>query len=201
MKRKILISLLMSFVFALTACGLKPITDASVSSYTLSSVNTERMAKKARKQSILVSMPIASPGYETSNMVYVDSPYQLKHYTRNKWVAPPQKVLLPLIAESLRNTHVFHAVVTPPFAGLADLRLDTQLLMLEQEFTHHPSQTRIIIEAELINNHTHKIIASRRFEATEAAPHDNPYGGVIAANRATKRIMHDLAAFAVKSST
>jgi cholesterol transport system auxiliary component len=38
-----------------------------------------------------------------------------------------------------------------------------------------------------------RVVASAAFEAVEGAPSDDPYGGVIAANRAVDRVLDEVA--------
>jgi cholesterol transport system auxiliary component len=45
------------------------------------------------------------------------------------------------------------------------------------------------------------VLASAEFDETEAAPSDDPYGGVLAANRALGRLLERLAAFCAVAPT
>ena len=197
MKKIALISTcLISFVLT-TACA--PVKATQVANYTLTGVNTKRVANQPTKKTILVSMPVASPGYQSQNMVYVNKPYQLNAFTHNNWVAPPAKMLMPLIVSSLRNTNEYHAVVSPPFSGLTVLRLDTQLLELQQNFSGQESKVEMILEAELVDNVSNKVLATKHFKVIVPTSAD-PYGGVVATNKATTRIMQQLASFAAKAT-
>jgi cholesterol transport system auxiliary component len=183
----------------LAACGLtQPVKVASVSSYTLTRTGKPQARRTPLRKSILVSRPIASPGYRGRAMVYVDKTYQLKHFARNQWVAPPAQLMLPLIAQTLLKAHAFHAVVEPPFAGVTNYRLDTRLVKLQQDFTHNPSRVTVVLQAELINNISNKIIASRSFQTKVNTQHNDPYAGVIATNVAVQRLMTQLGNFVVR---
>ncbi|OGT49173.1 MAG: hypothetical protein A3E82_09480 [Gammaproteobacteria bacterium RIFCSPHIGHO2_12_FULL_38_11] len=151
-------------------------------------------------KTLLVTTPIALPGYTSSRMIYVKIPYQLKSFSDHFWVAPPAELLLPLIAHRLQATRYFQAVVTSPFSGNANVQLNTKLLTLQQEFLQPVSCVRLVMEATLINTGTGQVIASQIFTAVVAAPGDNPYSGVLATNDAAHRIARQIAQFVVKSA-
>jgi len=94
----------------------------------------------------------------------------------------------------------FRAVVQPPTMVGADLRVSTELVRLQQNFASKPSESELVLHVQLIDVRTRVVVATRTFEATEAAPSEDPYGGVIAANRAIERLLAQLAAFCVTES-
>ncbi|PIZ03763.1 MAG: hypothetical protein COY58_07980 [Gammaproteobacteria bacterium CG_4_10_14_0_8_um_filter_38_16] len=187
-------------VIFLTGCDLSPIKVASESSYTMTQWPKKiTISKKSVSRStILVSTPVASPGYRSSRMIYVLIPYQLKAFANHRWVAPPSELLLPLLADQLREAHYFKAVVTSPFSGSASYQLNTQLLTLQQEFLQPQSHIRLTMEATLIHLSNGHVVASRVFQIVIPALQNNPYGGVLAANIAANQMMHQIVKFVVK---
>ncbi len=143
-------------------------------------------------------MPVADPGYRTSKMIYTKTPFQLKSFSVNKWVAPPAQMLLTVLLQRIRERNYFKAVVSPPFSGSTNYRLDTQLISLQQEFYRPESGVRFIVQANLFSNATNTVIASKRFHAYIPAPGNNPYAGVLAANRAAAIITTQIAAFCLR---
>jgi hypothetical protein len=75
-----------------------------------------------------------------------------------------------------------------PTAAAGDLRLDTEILRLQQDFTSQPSRVRFTLRAYVVDNTTRRVLASRVFDESVAAATDDPYGGILAANRAVQRI-------------
>lgn len=148
-------------------------------------------------KTLLVSTPIASSGYASSKMIYILIPFQLKSYVDNRWIAPPSELLLPLLADQIRATNYFRAVVTSPFSGSSNYQLNTQLLTLQQEFLQPQSVVRLTMQATLINATTGNVIASRVFEAVVPANENTPYAGVLATNQAAKIVMKNIAAFVI----
>lgn len=191
-----LMLVLMSFL--LCSC-LSPIKSEPLNRYVLKGVSQKKYANSNHPITLLVTQPSADPGYQSEEIVYVNKEFQLNHYSKNVWVAPPSQLLLPLLVESLRNTNYFHAVVSPPYVGDTDLRLETQLLKLQQEFFSKRSHVRLSLQVNLINNHTNKIISTRTFNSIMEARTMGPYGGVVAANQATEALMQQITAFVMTS--
>lgn len=194
MKRLALI--LLSFL--LVACSVtKPVKIPEVKKYTLTQISTYRY-NQHKRPAIYVSAVVANPGYETADMIYLKTPYELKAFGRSAWVSTPADIFHGLLLESLRHSNLFHAVIAPPYSNSAKYRIDTKLLMLQQEFITVPSQVRFAVSVTISNNMTNRVIAQRRFEVIRKASSDNPYGGVIAANRAAKILQFQIIRFVSK---
>ena len=179
----------------LTGCAVKVPT---VSTYVLTVPNTAVSVQAPRTARVLlVSTMVADPGYRTSRMLYVTEAAHLRGYTRNAWVAPPAQMLMPLLVERIESKKYFRAVVSPPFAGNSDYRLDTRLIILQQEFMQPVSQVRCVVRAVLSNEKTGRVIADQRFQAIAPAPGNNPASGAAAANQAAQQVSEQIALFTV----
>ena len=186
--------------FLLSACGLtSPVKTPRESTYAISGPYLSIPSYSKTSLTLLVSTPIASSGYQSRGMIYIQMPYRLKSFANNRWVAPPAEMLLPLIAERLRSYGYFKAVVTPPFAGVTNYRLSTRLLVLQQEFLRPTSLVRLVMQATIVNNTTNRVIASRRFQVMFSAPDNNPYSGVLATNRAADLVSKQISNFVIQS--
>lgn len=184
----------------LSGCSLSPMKTRPESTYTLtdktqSSPLTERTQTN---KTILITTPVASSGYQSSRMIYQTVPYQIKSFGDHRWIAPPSDLLLPLIANRIRATHYFHAVVTSPFSGAAYFQLNTQLLILQQEFLQPQSVVRLAIQATLINAGNGHVVASRVFTVIVPATENNPYAGVVATNQAVRIVLGKMTQFVLK---
>jgi len=104
-------------------------------------------------------------------------------------------------------------VVLTPSAAAGDLRLDSEIVRLQHEFggkpvgqpghqpgAGAPSRVRFTLRAYLVDNSTRRVLAWREFDATEPSPSEDPYGGVIAANRAVQKVLQQLAAFSAETA-
>lgn len=167
--------------------------------YALNAFCVKPYCNHSKGCAILVEEPTAQPGYDADQMIYLKKPFQLQSYSRNRWAAPPNQMLTTLIAQSLRNSGYFKAVVTSPFIGKTQYQLKSRLIKLQHEFFCCPSRVRLILEATLIEKQSHQVINEKVFEVVVSAPENSPYGGVVAANKSTSILLDQLAYFVVCS--
>lgn len=137
----------------------------------------------------------AWPGFDGSAMAYTRRANELDYFAKNRWAEPPARMITPLVAQALERSGAFRAVVRTRSPAAADLRLDTDLERLVQDFRSQPSRIELALHAQLIDLRDGRVLAAQDFALTEDAPSDDPYGGVVATNRALARLLGELAAF------
>jgi cholesterol transport system auxiliary component len=133
-------------------------------------------------------------------MAYLSRPYELGYFARHEWADTPARMLLPLLVQALESSGHYRAVISGPSAAQAELRLDTEVLAFQQEFTGPAPEARVALRAQLVDLDSRRVVATRSFEATESAVTPDPYGGVVALNRALDRLLGELQAFATGAS-
>jgi len=146
---------------------------------------------------IEVEMPRARAGFDTDHMAYTRRPSEIEYFSRNRWADMPARMLAPAIAQAIEHSRAFRAVLRAPSAVPVDLRLDTELVRLQQNFSVHPSRLEMTLRVQLIGTNPARALASAQFDEVEDAPTDDPYGGVTAANRALSRLVGRVADFCV----
>ena len=82
----------------------------------------------------------------------------------------------------------------------ADVRLDTELVRLQQSFLSKPSRVELVLRVQLVDVGARRVIATRTIEVTQDAPTDDPEGGVVAANAALAGALAEVVTFAVAAS-
>jgi cholesterol transport system auxiliary component len=160
--------------------------------------DTTRSPQQKRGHVLSVSMPRARAGFDTAQMVWVNQEHGLNVYSRNRWADTPARMLAPLLAQALERSGAFHAVVQTSSAVSATLRLDTELIRLQQDFSVKPSRVQLTLGAQLVDIGTRRVIASAEFDETENAASEDAYGGVRAANLALERLLARLSSFCAK---
>ena len=155
----------------------------------------------AAAPTLVVSPPYAAAGFDSPRMMYVRQAHKLEYFAHNEWTDTPARMLAPLIAAAAARSGAFRAVVTAPSTAAADLRLDTEVGGLQQEFLGNPSRVRFTLRANIVDSATRRVIASREFEAVAPAPSENPYGGVVAANEAVRAVLAELGAFCAAAAS
>lgn len=147
-----------------------------------------------------VGAPRAAPGFDRAAIAYVKKPGTLDYFAVHRWVEPPTKMLGPLLVRALEATGAFKAVVSGTAGVSADLRLDTELLRLQQSFLAHPSRVELGLRVQLVELGARRILATRVVEVVQSAPSDDPDGGALAANAALASALEEIATFCVSAS-
>jgi cholesterol transport system auxiliary component len=146
---------------------------------------------------LIVSVPRAAAGFDSKRLIYVRQQHRIEYFAHSEWIDTPARMLSPLVLGVLRDSGAFRAVVPAPGAASGDLRLDSEIVMLQHEFSGTPSRVRFVLRASLVEDASRRVLASREFEAVANAPSENPYGGVVAANKAAHAVLEQLAAFCI----
>jgi cholesterol transport system auxiliary component len=189
---------LATFVGGCTA--LKP---AEVDNPNLHLLDAKSVAIVPEKRDLVleVSAPRAWPGFDTPQMVYVQTPHELDYYANNRWVDSPARMLGPLLARALEESGSFRAVVQSPTMVPADVRLVSELIRLQQNFTTRPSRVELSLRVQLLDVRTKRVLETKTFDVTETAGSDDAYGGVAAANLALQRVLTQVAEFCIAESS
>lgn len=191
-------------VAALCACSsLRPTATPPPSFYSLDAAaapgaSTNISARPASAPSgaptLIINPPHAAAGFDSQRIIYTRAAQKLEYFAHSEWVDPPARMLAPLLVAAAAATGAFHAVVPTPGAAAGDLRLDTEIVRLLQQFGNGPSQVRFTLRASLVDERTRRVLVSREFDATLGADSDDPYGGVLAATRLVQQVLQQLAA-------
>ena len=156
---------------------------------------TAKAAEKTTAATLIINTPKAAAGYATSRIVYARRTHEIEYFAFSLWVDTPAQMLTPLIVRAVERTGSFQAVVAAPTAASSLFRLDTEIIRLQQDFSTTPSRVRLTLRAVLIDTTTKAVVARREFDASVASSSEDTYGGVIAAQAVTQRVLTELAAF------
>lgn len=188
-------------LLALCACsGLRPAAAVHPAFYALDSAPvTAPLPAKAAGPTLIISPPHAAAGFDSQRIIYVRENHKLEYFANSEWIDPPTRMLGPLLVAAIENTGAFRAVVLTPGAATGDLRLDTEIIRLQHEFQSSPSRVRFTLRAYLVDDKTRRVLAWREFDTAVPASSEDPYGGVIAANRAVQSALKNLSQFCAET--
>jgi cholesterol transport system auxiliary component len=180
-------------LLALAGCAFfAPPGPAPASLFVLAPGSESVPPRESAAQTLEIAPPGARPGFDGSRMAYVTRPYEIQFFARHRWVEPPAQMLAPLLGEAIERDGRFQATPSGG-SGVPALRLETEIVALQQEVTAQPSQVRFTLRARLLDGLERRVLATATFEAVEPSVSDDPYGGVIAANRAVARVLDAVA--------
>ena len=178
-------------------CSLLPTTPSPAPSlFTLQPIFSSEAAgpPSDAAPAIEIASPGARAGFDGPRMAYVTRPFELHYFARHQWVEPPVRLLKPLIELALERAGRLRPVLNGSGVVPA-LRLETEIVVLQQEFDVRPSRLRFGLRARLLEPMAGRVIAKTELEVLEPTESDDPYGGVVAANRAIARVLEQLAAW------
>ena len=189
-------------------CGaFGPTTTPQPSFYSLDSARIESRTPTRSPPTVsqtaptlIVNPPHAATVYDSQRIIYVRKAHQLEYFAHNEWVDTPARMLAPLIVAAVEHSGAYRAVVLTPSAAAGDLRLDAEIMRLQHDFGSQPSRVRFTLRAYIVDNTTRRVLAWREFDETVAAASEDPYGGVVAANRAVQAVLEHLAGFCTEAA-
>jgi cholesterol transport system auxiliary component len=149
----------------------------------------------ASAPTLMVTPPHAVSGFDSRRMIYVRTAQKLEYFARNEWIDTPARMLAPLIVAATTASGAFRAVVPTPSSASGDLRLDTNIIRLQQEFGGGASRVRFTLRADLVESSSRRVVAWREFDVTVAATSEDPQGGASAAAQAVAAALEELARF------
>ena len=188
-----------TMLFSLSACSVfSPVKSDPTTTYLIKQTPEPEIKAPKASLNLLVNLPGANPIYNTTAIAYTKRPYEIAYFVKNSWVEAPAEMLQPLIIETLQNTHYFHSVGTVATIGNYNYLLNTQIVRLEQDFSKEPNMLRFVLRAQIIRSDTNQLIASKEFAVSEIMSQQDPYTGVLAANRAVAEALRQLAQFCLK---
>jgi len=187
----------LTLLLMITACSLGPTETTAPRSYFLNPEitwkNPHGSGERIGASVLLITQPKAQAGFDTARMAYLLRPYEVNYYGFNQWADTPARLLHRILVENLDKSGLWSAVLQTPSTVPAQYRLDCDNLILEQQFFSNPSRIRLALRAQLIETKKQSILASRYFELLEPAPSEDAYGGVLAANQATAKLLAQMA--------
>jgi cholesterol transport system auxiliary component len=149
---------------------------------------------------LAVSAMRAAPGFATSRIAYMQKDYQLDYFAHHQWADTPANMLTTIVTLVLESSHLFRAVVESPAAITTDLRLDSELLHLQQVFNDGASTVQLQLHILLIDQTSRDVVANHTFSFIETARENAPYSGVVAANHAVADFVPELVNFIDKAT-
>ncbi len=147
---------------------------------------------------LLVRLPETSAAYDTTRMAYSVRAYQVAYFRDNQWAGTPARMIQPLLAQTLRRTGFFRAILVPPESEPASYTLRTEILELLQDHTANPPVLRLKLRLQLFDA-SERPVAGHDIVEQEAMRDVAPYAGVVAANDAMARALLEAARFVVSS--
>lgn len=134
----------------------------------------------------------AAPPFDSNKMYYMRETNQLEYYAHHYFINSPNKIIEKLMVQTLTNRCIYQNVLNADNTALAELRLETGLLFLQQnKLNNNTSQIKLVIKANLINNSDNQVLKSKIFieQTTQAL---SPQGFILGSNQVTNNFLNQL---------
>lgn len=185
--------LTLSLVLVLAGCSVLP-EAAPADSMHMLEWRGDVAGRAAERSGVLqVAMPVAYPGYDSSYIRYRrGNEAELRRYARNRWVERPAILIGAAITEAVDDRGPYRRVGPPGNPIVADHRLESDLIRLEQVFENGESRVYLSLRYRLLEAGTGRVIGSVRHQLERSTSGD-PEGAVAAANALLNQSLERLA--------
>jgi cholesterol transport system auxiliary component len=181
-------------------CALLQAAPAEARKQVLNKMPPELPQRASHGGVLVVFPPQTRPIYDTTEMAYTTQPYEIAYFSQHEWAETPAQMLQPLLVATLQNTHMFSAVLAPPYSGRYSYALRTEIRELIADFTSEPAALRLSLQFQLSDGATGRIVASKDISIREPMQKKTPYAGVVAGNDATAKALLELARFVLEKT-
>ncbi len=148
----------------------------------------------ATAPTLIVNPTHAASGFDSQRIIFLREEHKLEYFAHSEWVDTPARMLAPLIVAAVEAGGSFHAVLPTPSTAAGDLRLDTEIVRLQHDFSTSPSRVRLTLRAYVTDDATRKVVAQGEFDVAVPTASADPRGGVIAANQVVRQVLGQLTA-------
>lgn len=200
----------MMLMFAAGCASLLPKPPVQPTFYSLDRAAVEVPAANTTARSVVIPLesaptlvinpPRAAAGFDSQRIIYTRESHQLNYFAHNEWIDTPARMLAPLIVAAISNAGTFRAVIPTPSLAAGDIKLDTEIVRLQQVFGPQSSRVQFTLRAYLVDSATRHVLASREFDETVTATSEDPRGGVEAANRAVQNVLRALTGLCIEAA-
>ncbi len=167
---------------------------AELDAYTLSPASGSGTPARGRGH-LIVELPSSAGALATDRILIKPVPYQAQYLPGGRWIEPAPALLQTLLVASFQNVGGFELVGRTANGLNPDYTLMTELLDFQVEPSGpEPDQftVRITLMMTLIRESDRRVVASRRFSASETTASDDTQALVAAFDRALQGLLQEI---------
>ncbi len=162
-----------------------------VTHFVLEDLGRTAPAHTPRPLTLVVLDTQAPPFYDTDSLAYSDQVGTRSYYRYARWTERPGKRFAELLRLRLERENLFAAVVGDGQVR-GDWLLETELLEFYHDATRPPGKTTILMQADVVDLSTHKLVGHKLFSASAELSSFDAAGAHEAFTRSTTRLLDDL---------
>ncbi len=172
---------------------------AELDAYTLSPAAGSGTPARGRGH-LIVELPSASGALATDRILIKPVPYQAQYLPEGRWIEPTPALLQTLLVASFQNLGGFQLVGRTANGLNPDYTLMTEMLDFQVEPSGAPDQfvVQITMMMTLIRESDRRVVASRRFAASQASASDDTQALVAAFDRALQGLLPEIVGWTLR---
>lgn len=146
-----------------------------------------------RLPSLKVVRPQANGILAGQRIIIESRPNELAAYSAARWVADAPVLLRDHLVRALRNLPGTSNVVADASASASEVTLTLNLMAFQEVRTQEPSEVRIYVQAQLVENGSRRTLATRDFDVRSPVTDEQMQAVVTAFGEAADQLSTELA--------
>ena len=170
---------------------------AELDAYTLSPASGSGTPARGRGH-LIVELPSSAGALATDRILIKPVRYQAQYLPEGRWIEPAPALLQTLLVASFQNVGGFKLVGRTANGLNPDYTLMTELMDFQVEPSADQFVVRITMMMTLIRESDRRVVASRRFSASETTASDDTQALVAAFDRALQGLLQEIVGWTVR---
>lgn len=151
---------------------------------TTTALTAKNTSSTPTRPTLIVGQIRVDSVFDDRSIYYQREIGKIEHFTVNRWVTNPSRMLQPIFVKSLEATNAFSAVIPMPSDTIGQNRLDITLTRLHLNYLKNDHSAQLAFRVRLTDLDSGKLLYSRTYETQVALKNSNPQAGVDAINSA-----------------
>ena len=140
--------------------------------------------------SIYIEDPKVNKNFNLKEIFYSTKPYLFEEYVINKWINLPSYMIHNNLTQGIIDSNIFKIVLQEKSNMDFDYVLKTHVIELYNSIENDKSYSIVKVRFDLISNKN--LVKTFTYDKRTLSQTNNPYGFVLATNKAFEEILNDL---------
>ena len=140
--------------------------------------------------SIYIEEPKVNKNFNLKEIFYSTKPYLFEEYVINKWINLPSYMIHNNLTQGIIDSNIFKIVLQEKSNMDFDYVLNTHVIELYNSIENDKSYSIVKVRFDLISNKN--LVKTFTYDKRTLSQTNNPYGFVLATNKAFEEILNDL---------
>lgn len=185
-------------IAAIPGCtAISAVSDATrvLDVYELRTPTIQDANLRAQPVEVVLEEPVSSGALATERVMIRPGPFQAQYLPDARWADPAPAMLQTLMVRTLAGTGAFNSVGRRPVGTIGDFAVLSELTDFQAETLGEGqgATIRVSLSIRVVRESDARVVASRTFSVTQAAPNTNPVTLVAAFDAAVSGFLVEFA--------